>query len=248
LSHLDESYRIDQSIGANAGIADDQLYRGTTLAQLGRYQEARDALNQAASIAKEPGADFKEVQAWLLLTDSRMSLAEQRFAEAKTKGQQALELAGTEVKDLVIQAKYTVGLAQAFSGSLQPGRKLCEEALALAKEGNSPRLISNALLAVAEVLLRANDAAGALANAMQAKAMFERSGQQDSEWRAYLVAARASQLAGDTAAMNEYASRADSLCAGLQQKWGPDAYSSYLQRKDIQGYRNALAQILSVSK
>jgi tetratricopeptide (TPR) repeat protein len=248
LPHLDESYRIDQSIGAKVGMASDQLYRGIVLSQLGKYQEARAALDQASSMASQPDANLKEVVAWVHLTDGRMALSQRRFGEAKTKAQQAIDLAGTQVRDLAVQAKYTIGLAQALSGATQAGRKLCEDAVALAKEGNSPRLLSGALLALAEVLLKANDSAGSLASALQVQPMFAQSGQHESEWRAWLIAARASQIANNTSAMREHVNRADSLCAGLQQKWGADAYNSYLQRPDIQVYRQDIAQIVSLSK
>jgi tetratricopeptide (TPR) repeat protein len=224
------------------------LYRGIVLWQLGRYQEARAALDQAGSIANQKEASYKDVLAGVHLTDCQMALSDQRFAEAKAKGQQALDLAGTQMRDLALQAKYSIGLAQAFSGAPRPAIKLCDEAVAIAKQGKSPRLISSALLALAEVLLRGNDSQRALATALQAQAMFAQSGQQDSEWRAWLIAARASQLAGNISAMKDYASRADSLCAGLQQKWGADAYASYLHRADIQAYRRDIAQILSRSK
>ena len=169
--------------------------RGGALWQLGRYPEADAALRQAFSIASQPEASYKEVLAWVHLTNSQIALSQRRFGEAKAKAQEALDAAGTEIKDLALQAKYTMALAQAFSGSPQQGRKLCEEALANAKEGNSPRLISSALLALSEVLLLGNDPQGALANALQAQAIFERSGEQDSEWRAWLVAARAVTVA-----------------------------------------------------
>jgi hypothetical protein len=188
------------------------------------------------------------VLAFVHLTESQMALSGRRFPEARAKAQQAMDLAGTEVRDLAAQAKYTIGLAQALSGGAQPARKLCEEAVALSREENSPRLVSSALLALAEVLLLGNDGAGALATALEAQAIFARSGQQDSEWRALLIAARASELAGNKSAMKDYASRADSLCAGLQQKWGAEAYDGYLRRPDIQAYRKDLAQILSRSK
>ena len=94
-------------------------------------------------------------------------------------------------------------------------------------------------------LLQNNDAKGALESALQAQSTFARSGQQDSEWRTLLIAARASELAGNKSAMQDYASRADKLCAGLEQKWGKEAYNSYLSRPDIQNYRRQIAQILA---
>jgi hypothetical protein len=78
--------------------------------------------------------------------------------------------------------------------------------------------------------------------------MLAQSGQQDSEWRALLIAAQASDLTGNKSAAYDYASRADTLCAGLKQKWGQEAYEGYLRRPDIQKYRNQNEQILKRSK
>jgi GH15 family glucan-1,4-alpha-glucosidase len=86
-----------------------------------------------------------------------------------------------------------------------------------------------------------------LENSLEAENIFARSGQQDSEWRALLIAARASESAGDKSAARDYASKADTLCAGLEQKWGKEAYAGYLRRPDIQNYRSQLAQILKFS-
>jgi len=188
------------------------------------------------------------VLAWVHLTNARIALSERHLSEAKTKAQAALDLAGAQIKELEVQAKYVIGLANAFSGANQLARKLCEEAVTKAKEVNSPRLMSSALLAFAEILILANDGPAAKTSALQAQATFERAGELDSEWRAWLLAARASELAGDKSAMKEYAARADSRCEGLQQKWGKDAYDGYLQRPDIRSYRNDLAQILTRSK
>jgi serine/threonine protein kinase/lipopolysaccharide biosynthesis regulator YciM len=248
LPHLNESYKINEAIGAKVGMVYDLLNRGLLLWQLGRYREARADLDSAFSIADQPEASYKAVLAWVHLANSQMALSERRFAEAKAKGQQSLGLAGTQYPDVVLQAKLAIGLAQALSGAPQPARRLCEEAVAAAKELNNPRLISSSLLALAEVLLLGNDAPRALATSLQAQAMFARSGQQDSEWRAWLMAARASQLGGDKSTTQEYASRADSQCAGLQQKWGAEAYDGYLRRPDIQAYRKQMAKILTRSK
>lgn len=248
LPHLNESYNINKTTGAKIGMVYDLLNRGILLWQLGRYQEAREDLDSAFSIADQPEASYKFVPAWVHLVNAQMALSEQRFAEAKAKGQRSINLAGNQYPDVVLQAKLALGLAQALSGSPKPARRLCEEAVASAKELNSPRLISSSLLALAEVLLLGNDAPRALATALQAQTMFAQSGQQDSEWRAWLMAARASQLEGNKSTMQEYASRADSQCSGLQQKWGGEAYEGYLRRPDIQTYRKQTAQILTRSK
>jgi tetratricopeptide (TPR) repeat protein len=248
LSHLDEKIKIDEALGAKVGLGFDYMNRGNFLWQLGKYPEARAALDKAFEIANQPGANYKAALAWVHLTRAQMALSERNYPEAKKSAQLALDVSASQFPDVTLQAKYCIGRAEAFSGPPQAGKKLCEEAVAMAKKANAPQLISSALLALAEVLLIANDSKGALENALEAQKMLAQSGQQDSQWRALLITARASELAGNKSAARDYASRANSLCAGLEQKWGKEAYESYLRRSDIQNYRNQVAQILQVRK
>jgi hypothetical protein len=92
-------------------------------------------------------------------------------------------------------------------------------------------------------MLLNKDAAAALATALEAQKIFGQSGQKDSEWRALLIAARASDLLGDKSAAHNYAEQADAACNALPQMWGAESYQSYLRRPDIQMYRKQLAQI-----
>src|SRR5258708_34671045 len=139
----------------------DKMNLATFLWKLGRYQDARAALDLAFSIANRPEASFKAVLAWVHLTNAQMALSERRFAETKDKGQQALTLAGAEIDDVAIQAKHSIGLAQALSGAPQAGQKLCQDAVDRARATKSPQLISSSLLALAEVMLLSADARGA---------------------------------------------------------------------------------------
>ncbi len=248
ISHLDEKVKIDEARGANIGLGFDHMNRGNFLWQLGKYPEARAALDKAFEIANRPEANYKAALAWVHLTRAQMALSERNYSEAKKNAQLALDVSASQIPDVILQAKYCTGRAEAFSGAAQAGKKSCEEAAAMAKKLNDPQLIASALLALAEVLLIGNDSKGALENALEAQKMVARSGHQDSEWRALLIAARASDLSGNKSAAYDYALRADSLCAGLEQKWGKDAYEGYLRRPDIQSYRNQVAQILKVGK
>ena len=243
LSHLDEKLKIDEALSAKVALGFDHMNRGAFLWQLGRYAEARAALDSAFEIANRPEANYRAVLAWVHLTNAQMALSERNSDEAKKKSRLALE-GSSQFPDVLLQAKSCMGRAEAFSGAAEAGRKSSEEAVAIAKKVNSTPLISSALLALAEVLLIRNDSNGALENALEAQKMFAQSGQQDSEWRALLIAARASDLTGNRPAALGYASQADSLCAGLEQKWGKEAYNGYLRRPDIQSYRNEAAQIL----
>ena len=248
LSELDQKYKIDEVRGARVGMGFDQMNRGAFLWQLGRYPEARTALDSAFEIANKPEGNYKAVLAWVHLTNAQIALSERRYDDAKKKSQLALDVSAAQFPDVTLQAKDCMGRAEASLGAPQVGKKLGDEAVALAKKANSPQLISSALLALAEILLTGNDAKGALENSLAAKDIFVRFGQQDSEWRALLIAARASELAGDKSAALEYGKQADSLCAGLEQKWGAEAYAGYLRRPDIQNYRNQIVQILKLTK
>ncbi|HJQ71501.1 MAG TPA: tetratricopeptide repeat protein [Blastocatellia bacterium] len=248
LPHVEESYKINKASGSPMYVGYDQMNRALILWRLGRYQEARDALGEALSIAARPEAEYKALQAWVHLIYAQIALSERKFAEARKKGQQALELSATQFKDVAIQAKYCVGLAEALSGAARPAIQACQEAVAVAREIKSPRLVSSALLALAEVMLEANDAAGALRAALEAQEMFARAGRQDSEWRALLVAARASQAAGNAPQASDYAARADGLLSTLQQSWDAEAFGGYARRPDIESYRNQLGQLLRPNK
>jgi len=248
LTHLNTSYEIDVARGSKLRSGYDQMNRANVLWQIGKYKEANDALAEASGVASQPDASYKILLAWVHLNYCQMALSEKRFPDVMEKGRLALEVAGTQYRDIALSAKCSVALGAALSGSPQPARRLCEEAVATARGAKSPRVLSSALLALAEVLLLANDAPGALKAAQEALPMFELGKQQDSEWRGSLIAARANQLAGDKSAAQQYASRADSLCDGLRQTWGDDAYEGYLRRPDIQAYRRQIDQILNRSK
>jgi serine/threonine protein kinase/Tfp pilus assembly protein PilF len=248
IAHLSEKYKIDEARGAKTGMGYDLMNRGAFQWQLGRYPEARADLESAFEIANRPEANYKAVLAWVHLTNAQMALSERRFDEAKKKGQLALALSLARFPDVTLRVKSALGRAEALSGAPEVGRKLCEEALGMAKKSNSPSLISNALLALAEVMLLGKDERGALENSLEAQRLFARSDQLDSGWRALLIAARAEELSGNKSAARNYALQSDRLCAGLEQKWGKDAYDGYLRRADIQNYRSQLDQVLKLNQ
>ncbi len=245
LPHIEESYKIDKSSGFLMNTGYDEMNRAESLGQLGRYDEARSSLSKALSIASRPEAEFKTLQAWVHMIYAQIALSERNLAEAIKEGRQVLELAGKD-RDLTTQAKCSIGLAQALSGESKTAITDCEEAVAVARETKSPSLVSSALLSLAEVMLQAKDAKGAIATALQAQEMFARAGQRESEWRSLLVAATASQIAGNMAQAADYAARSDSLLSALQQDWGAQVFEGYTRRPDIRSYRNQLAQLLRI--
>lgn len=248
LTRYDESLEIHRSLKDQRNMAYVLMNRSSVLWRLGRYDEARASLSQAEELASNPDNPIKPVIAEVPLHYAQMALSERHFAEAKTKSQKALELAAAQYESVAIQARYTLGLAQALNGDGTEGRKTCEQAVEMAKKAGDAGLISRAWLALAEVLVENKDAQGAVTNALQAKDSFNRAGQLESEWRAWLVASRASHLKMDERAASDQLAEASKTFSQLRQKWGEGVFQLYLDRPDIQFSHKQLGEEVPVAE
>ena len=247
LPHFDESYRINSSLGSRVGMGWDQANRASALWRLGRYEEARAALDEAHAIADGPDGGFKSQLAYVELIDAQMALSQGKRAEATARATAALALAEHNYKDTALQARQTLALTQAISGSPKQATALVEQAVGAARELKLPALLSSALLASGEVRMSSGDARGALADAQAAQSMFAVAARLESEWRAWLLSARAAAREGRISTAHEYAARAESGRAALQARWG-DAYQGYARRPDIQAGLKQLGLLLGAVK
>ncbi|HEY0377536.1 MAG TPA: tetratricopeptide repeat protein [Pyrinomonadaceae bacterium] len=239
LGHFEQEYAISKALGGQMEIAYGLSERASTLAQLGRYEEAGLLLDEALGSASRPEGSNKSLLAVIHQARAETALSRRLFPQAREEGRQALALEKTQT-DTGVEARRVVGLALALSGAARDGRKACEEALEMATRSKNPWLISRAQLALAEAQLADDDARGALSNAQAAQGGSAHLGQQASEWRALAAAARAAHRLNDKAAARDYASRAAQVLSGLEGKWGATAYSSYLTRPDVQYARRQL--------
>ena len=246
LPHFDESYRINKSIGARVGMGWDQANRAATLWQLGRYEEAGTALDEAHSIAAEPAAGFRSQLAYVESIGAQMALSQGKLATATTRATAAFKLAKDDYKDTALQARQTLALTQAMSGAPKKATVLVDEVVSAAREIKLPRLLSMALLASAEVRLAGGDGRGALADAQAAQTMFASGLELESQWRAWLLSARSMLLAGDKSAASGYAARAESGRAALEARWGSDSYRTYSHRPDIRVCLKQLEQLVGM--
>lgn len=247
LQHFDESYRIFKLLRAEIYLAYAAQSRASVLWQLGRYQEARAALDEAVSIAgrgDRPEDTYKQLLADIHLTYSLLELSDWHLRESKVQSGKALDLAGSDYPAIAIQARYTQALAQARSGVKQGPSLLCETAIQMAAATADPQLLSGAWLSCAESMLDAGGTQRALETALGAQQSFARLGKTDSEWRAWLIAAQASKRLGKEAAANEYASYAVNRLSELEQKWGSEAFNTYLTRSDVMRLRKQTEQLL----
>jgi hypothetical protein len=149
-----------------------------------------------------------------------------------------------EYPAIAIQAKHTLALAQTRSGVMRGTKFLRDNAIEMATATGDPQLLSGAWLASAESMLDGSSTQRALETALSAQKNFARFGKTDSEWRAWLIAARASKRLGNEAAADEYASYAVNRLSALEQKWGSEAYNSYLTRSDVVYFRKQTEQLL----
>jgi tetratricopeptide (TPR) repeat protein/predicted Ser/Thr protein kinase len=237
LTHL-QLYDAAKSIGDRKNTGIGLTDRANVLWRLGRYNEAHAALSEAAPIAEAPDA-ASDLAAIYYLALARLALSQRNFADAEARAKQAL------AKRSLVSAISILGLAQALSGSVGPGQLTCEEAVKKAREYGDPFVLSDSVLALAQVQIESGDAGKALQNALEAQQILSRSGRQDAEWLAWLIAAQASLKSGNSQNARDYATRAQTLLSGLQQKWGDDKYTTYLNRPDIQFSRKQLSDILA---
>lgn len=244
LENLDRHYAISQSLKLMPYVSHVQLHRGRVLFAMGRYDDARKALDASKRVATETDHPDAELLARHSLAEAQLSLSRREFSSARAYGLKSLKLSRGEFETAAVEAGYTVGLAEALAGRTREGVRLCAEAHNAAKRLNSPRLVAASLLALATARLAAGDSKDALAAALDAHVKFESAGQQESDWRALLVAALASKRLGDTAAARNYAALASEILDNFQRRLNAADATTYRDRHDV---RHALSQLSNVS-
>jgi hypothetical protein len=115
----------------------------------------------------------------------------------------------------------------------------------MARQENEEALISDAMLALAQALYESGDAAGALKQALEAEEHSARLGEQESIWRAWLIAARSSLRTGDRQGAREQLAHANDALSTLQQQWGTQAFELYQSRRDVQALHRQLSEAVT---
>lgn len=238
LTHLEEAYAIYSRLGVRSSAAYNLLNRGGALIQLGRFEAARSALDEARTIAQRPTGGFPELVTFIRLAEAEIALAGQKYAEAESAATEILKTASDRTQTQ--RAKRFLGLALAFRGSFQAARKSATESVDLARRLQDPGILAEAQLSLSEVLLLTGDHAGAINAALEAQSFFTRTGRRISEWRTFLVAALASRGIGDQDRARDYSARAHDSLAALEKLWGQANFTAYSERPDIKNLRNQL--------
>jgi tetratricopeptide (TPR) repeat protein len=246
LARYDESNEINRAREYwYPGVTYNQMNRASILWRLGRYDEARSSLDEASALAVKGKGGMKAVLAEIQMILAEISLSQRQFIEAKRLSSQAIEQAGTLYRDVAIGARITRCTAQAYSGATRDARSTCEEALEMAKDTNEESLISDAMLALAQAMYSNGDFEDALKYALTVQERLYRSGEQESEWSAWLLAGQCAIQMKDPAMGRERLTRANNALTKLQEQWGAEAFDRYQKRPDIQFSHKQLSEALS---
>ena len=229
-ANMYQTLKLDQNlVYANANL-------GNISWRLGHYDQAEPLLDEMWKTVSAARAKYQQLAPTVRLFQAQMRLSQRNFREAIAFSNEAITMAGTQYPDIAIEARSVLGLAKAQSGSAGEGLRICDEAVKIAAAGGDLLLQSRALLVKAEASLLANDAKTALNLATEAQARFAQGEQYESEWRAWLIASRASEKLGDKVKAQEQIGNTRNVRSTLEQKWGADEFKRYSLRPDIQAF------------
>ncbi|HEX5889570.1 MAG TPA: tetratricopeptide repeat protein [Pyrinomonadaceae bacterium] len=231
-----DAFAIYESVQSPLRITFNKTNRGNVLWRLGHDQQAEALLDDVWKTISESKNEYKQLVPTVLLYRAQIRMSRRNYAEAIALSKEAITEAGVQNPEIAIEARSVLGLATAMSGSGHEGLKFCDEAINLASTKGDFLLQSRALLYKAEAALLTNDPQTALNLATEAQAKFASGQQFESEWRAWLIASRASEKLGDKSKAQEQFGNAMNVRAKLEQQWGADAFKQYSSRPDIQAF------------
>ncbi|HKS10663.1 MAG TPA: tetratricopeptide repeat protein [Pyrinomonadaceae bacterium] len=234
LKQYEQAFDIYQSVNNPQQVAFNKANRGNILWRLGHYDQAAVVLDELSKTINEKRSANQQLVPTVLLYQAELRLSQRNFTEAIALSTEAVTTAGTQYPEIAIEGRSVLGLAQAMSGNGREGLKMCDEAVKMAAAAGDFLLQSRALLNKAEAALLTNDAHTALNLATDAQARFESGQQYESEWRALLIASRASEKLGDKNKAQELFGNAMNVRAKLEQQWGAEAFKQYSSRPDVQ--------------
>ena len=232
LNHYNEARAVYESVKNEMRLAYNKVNRANISWRLGNYIEAQSLFDELL-VMTGPAGKFEQLRPVVQVTIAQARLSQQNFSEAISLSKEAITGAGANDPEIAIEARYTLGLAYARSGDTTQGLKFCEEALQMASKSSDFGMHSRAILAKAEAALLSKDAKTALNMATEAQTRFSRGAQLESEWRAWMVASRASQQLGDKNSADEQLRNAQNTRSRLEGLW-KDAFRQYFSRPDIQ--------------
>jgi tetratricopeptide (TPR) repeat protein len=232
LAPLQKSYAIYNSINKTFEAGYSLIAYADALWQLGRYEEARAALNQSAGLAEK----HRQLTPRIDIVRAKMRLSERDFGEVERFAREIIA-SGDAPEDVKIEAKVVLAAAQIENATN------AKATLPNAADYEDKTIAAEASLIAAEKMLKENSFAAALENAARAQQSFAEMKKTTREWEAWLLISSAQRKMQNDAAANQAAARADSLFSTLSQKLAAADFQTYSQRPDVKFRRAQLLQI-----
>jgi hypothetical protein len=171
-----------------------------------------------------------------------MALSRNLFPEALALAQKVLRM-GTATKQIQATAGCVAGLARARAGSVQDGKRLCDEGVSAASGLGDQAILSDTRLALAEILVAGGQPKAAEELARSVLDSLREAGRKESVWRCGAILARAYRRDGDPIHSQEAAGHAAAGLAELRSLWDAADFERYRQRRDIQSYLKEVSRI-----
>ncbi|HZI49899.1 MAG TPA: tetratricopeptide repeat protein [Pyrinomonadaceae bacterium] len=235
LAKYDDALKVYESAKDPFRIAFTNTNRARLLARLGRFEEARRLLEELFKTAAVQKGAYLQLLPELQLIKAELSFSEGNLGEATASAGEAVKTAPAR-SDVLIESKFFLALIKGASGGSRDAKQLCDEAMDISSNSGNSGLYSVALLRCSEAALKTNDPQTAATLATRAQERLTRSGQLESEWRAWAIAARATEQLGDKTKAEEMSRNAVFVRSKLEHLWGPDTFKQYTARPDIQVY------------
>ena len=236
LAHFREAREVSTKTGNQAQARNALGDCFAMLWRLGRYGEAQSMLKEAGS---------RGAAAFVKLERAEMELSQLHPAQVRAILGEISAAEKSDDEELAIESRRILGLEEALSGRTAEGKRLAAEAASAAGVLRAPLLLAHAKLSLAAVLLAGGSLAEASRLALEVQPQFGQASQYESEWRSWLIAARAAHARGQAAQAREWAGRAAAQLARFQQRLDAADARSYLKRPDIRRCRAEVQRLMN---
>ena len=240
LEHFEKELELSAARRDVEHIGYAALESGAALRLLGRYAEAHVRLDQAEAAA----AKFEALNLPIGQERAEAALSEGKYPEAIATCKRLLSK--TDEPDTRAGLNRVLGLALIRSGRKPEGRQHCERSLAMAAAVPDVSVLLASTLAVVEARFETGDWNGVLAAVQPAEDRLPQL--PDSDWRAKVLEARASEALGDRDAARRYALAAQAQLEAIDRQWGSPVFESYHARPDLQRFWRPLLRMVSANQ
>ena len=236
LALYERALKADASMGHSSAYL--HVHRANALWRMGRYDEAEAEL---AGISPD-ALQRKDVSASVLWVRAQMEESKGHLPDAAT----AARAAWTRDPNFRMETAdldRTVTLAEAQTGSIEQARSTAAHLVAQWQQTAKATELAKALLTQATISLRADDAAAAETQALQAERLFAAKGLRESDALSLIIAAEAARQIGKPEDCTLFSTKSVDIFKQLAQSWGTPAFQTYLTRPDRRQALHTLTQL-----